>query len=46
MLYKALVKIIQSGQYDREDMLTKLDIYLAGNRLTADQYQELVEMIG
>ncbi|MBO7670966.1 MAG: hypothetical protein J6S60_10295 [Oscillospiraceae bacterium] len=46
MAYKLMKRIIERGGYDREDVLDKLDAFLAADRLTVAQYEELVAMIG
>jgi len=46
MTYTAMKKIIESGGYDKEDILTKLDIFFLGNRITKAQYDELKELLG
>lgn len=46
MTYARLKKLIQSGTYQKEDMMSKLDVFLMANRITEEQYQELVEMMG
>lgn len=46
MAYKLMKRIIERGDYDREITMNKLDAFLAADRLTAAQYQELVAMIG
>jgi len=45
MTYTYCKKIITKGNYDEQDMLDKLDVFLLGNRITEDQYKELVDMI-
>ena len=45
MTYARLKKLISSA-YDKEDMLNKLDVFLMANRITEEQYQELVGMMG
>jgi len=45
MTYLALKKIIESGGYDSEDILTKLDIFFLGNRITEGQYKELKALV-
>lgn len=32
-------------EIQKEDMLTKLDIFLLGDRITQEQYEELVKMM-
>lgn len=45
MTYTFCKRIIQNGNYDKEDMLLKLDIFLLNDRITQDEYNELVGMI-
>lgn len=46
MTYKLMKRIIQKGGYDREATLQKLDVFLMADRITPEEYQELVEMMG
>lgn len=46
MTYKLMKRIINKGGYDREATLLKLDVFLMADRITAEEYQELVEMMG
>ncbi len=46
MLYKNLAKMITRGTYEKEDLLSKMDIYLLNNRITEEQYSELVALMG
>lgn len=43
--YESTKIMIQSGNYEKESMLKKLDIFLNFNRITIEQYQELVELM-
>ena len=43
MLYRTLKRMIERGQTD--GMRDKLDIFLAADRITADQYADLVAML-
>lgn len=45
MTYKLMKRIIQKGGYDKESTLQKLDVFLMADRITVEEYQELVEMI-
>lgn len=45
MTYRNCKKIIESGNYNRDEMLNKLDVFLLCNRITQEQYQELVSMM-
>ena len=41
-----LKKLIERGAYNTEAMMNKLDVFLMANRITEEQYQELVGMMG
>ena len=43
--YMYCKKIIAGGNYDSDDMLDKLDIFLLNERITNEQYNELIGMI-
>lgn len=45
MTYKSCKKLIQTGNYDYEDMCNKLDIFLLRRRITEEQYNELMNMM-
>lgn len=45
MIYTLCKKVIESGNYEYQSMLNKLDVYLLGNRITLAQYTELKEMM-
>lgn len=45
MTYARLKKLIENGAYDKENMLSKLDVFLMANRITEEQYQELVGLM-
>ena len=46
MTYIYCKKVILNGAYGtREDMMIKLDVFLLNNRITQDQYNELVAML-
>lgn len=45
MTYIYCKKIIERGNYDKDDMLMKLDVFLLNNRITQDQYNELSKII-
>lgn len=44
-MYNLCKKIILGGVYEKGDMLNKLDIYLLKNRITEEQYTELIDLI-
>ncbi len=44
-IYENIKILIESGNYQKEDIMKKLDLYLLLNRLTIEQYQELVDLI-
>ena len=44
--YTQAKKIIEGGRYlSKEAMMEILDVFLMGNRITADEYKELVELL-
>lgn len=45
MIYTLLKRMITTGNYEKEDMQNKLDIFFAVNRITDEQYLELTELI-
>lgn len=47
MTYTLCKRVIQNNSYGTKDeMMEKLDVFLLNNRITKDQYNELVEMLG
>lgn len=48
--YNLMKRIIQrdmaSGKLDRAAIMDKLDAFLAADRITAEDYRELIEMMG
>ena len=45
MAYKVMKRIIERGEYDKEETMNKLDVFLATDRITPAQYKELVELM-
>lgn len=46
LTYNALKSQITRKSYiSKEDVLQKMDIFLIGNRITQEQYNELLEML-
>ena len=45
MAYNLMKRIILRGGYDKDDVMDKLDAFLAADRITADQYRELVNLM-
>ena len=50
MTYKLMKRLIENGlkngTLDREATLMKLDVFLMADRITVEEYQELVELMG
>lgn len=46
MTYLRLKKLIENGTYNKESMLSMMDVFLMNGRITEAQYQELVSMMG
>ena len=44
-MYNICKKMILNGNYDKDDMINKLDIYLLKNRITEEQYTELIDLM-
>lgn len=45
MTYNYCKTIIQSGNYDKTDMLDKLDVFLLNSRITDAEHNELTALI-
>ena len=45
MIYTLLKRMITTGNYEKENMQNKLNIFYAVNQLTDEQYLELTELI-
>lgn len=46
MTYNFCVKVINNGTYgNKEEMMIKLDVFLLNNRITQEQYNELVALL-
>lgn len=45
MIYTLLKRMITTGNYEKEDMQNKLDVFFAVNRITEEQYLELIALI-
>jgi len=45
MTYILCKKIIESGNFNRNDFLIKMDVFLLGDRITQGQYEELVNLM-
>ena len=45
MTYGLCKKIIARGNYDKTELLDKLDLFLLNNRITDAQYNELVNLV-
>lgn len=44
--YTLCKRVIENGTYgSKEDMLLKLDVFLLNNRITQEQYNELVNLL-
>lgn len=46
MTYARVKRLIENGTYDKEDMTKKLDVFLLADRITEEQYQELIALMG
>ena len=44
-IYELLKRMITTGNYQKEDMQNKLNVFFAVNQITQEQYLELTELI-
>ena len=45
MIYQLLKRMIVTGNYEKDDMQNKLDVFFTVNRITEEQYLELTNLI-
>ena len=45
MIYTLLKRMIVTGNYEKDDMQNKLNVFFAVNQITQEQYLELTELI-
>ena len=45
MLFALIQRKVARKDFDREDLMKKLDIFLLGNRLTVEEYESLVKLM-
>lgn len=45
MTYSLCKKLIAKGNYDETEMINKLDVFLLANRITEEEYKELIALI-
>ena len=45
MLYKVLKNLIVNKYYTRKDIQDRIDVFMAYNRITEEQYAELINLI-
>ena len=45
MIYTLLKRMIVTGNYQKDDMQNKLNVFFAVNQITQEQYLELTELI-
>ena len=45
MLFKVLKNLINNKYYSKEDIQDRVDVFMAYNRITEEQYAELMELI-
>lgn len=45
MTYRNCKKLIEAGRYEYNDMMNKLDVFFLGDRITQEQYTELVALL-
>lgn len=45
MIYHSIKTLVTRGNFDKESMMRKLDIFLLVGRINEEQYQELESMM-
>ena len=45
MTYNVCKRLIQNGNFEKNDMTMKLDVFLLNDRITREQYNELVGLM-
>ena len=45
MLFKVLQNLIKNKRYSKEDIQDRIDVFMAYNRITEEQYAELMNLI-
>ena len=45
MTYRLCKQLIENGNYDKDDMLVKLDVFFLNNRISQEEYEELVGLL-
>ncbi|MDE6181741.1 MAG: hypothetical protein K2F59_00865 [Eubacteriales bacterium] len=44
-MYTVLKKMILNGNYDKEDIVKKADMFFAKNKITEEEYEELLKLM-
>ena len=45
MTYGLIKKVIAKGNYDKDELMDKLDVFLLAGRITEEKYKEIAEMM-
>lgn len=45
MTYNLCKRLIQAKRFKKQDMMFKLDVFLLNNRITQEQYEELLQLL-
>lgn len=45
IIYEVLKRVIARGDYDAEDLKNKMDLFKLYDRLTSEQYSELMDLM-
>ena len=46
MIYKQIKKYIERDAFNKDDLLMKIDNFYLFNRITTEEYRELLSMLG
>lgn len=46
MIYKNIKKLIERDAFNKDDLLKKIDTFYLFNRITEEEYKDLMTMLG
>lgn len=46
MIYKNIKRLIERDSFDREDLSKKIDMFYLFNRITEEEYKNLMNLLG
>lgn len=46
MIYKNIKRLIERDSFDKDNLMKKIDMFYLFNRITEEEYKELMKMLG